>query len=108
VLAFVVFHLLDLTWGVAPFNPDYLAGEVAHNLVASLTRTGWVIFYAIANLALGYHLWHGAWSLFQSLGWNNPRFNRARELFAYAFTIIVVGGNLLILAGIYFGFTQIS
>ena len=29
-----------------------------------------------ANLALGLHLYHGGWSLFQSLGWNNPRFNR--------------------------------
>jgi succinate dehydrogenase / fumarate reductase cytochrome b subunit len=108
VLAFVVFHLLDLTWGVAPFNPEFIQGEVAHNLVVSLTRTGWVIFYVIANLALGFHLWHGAWSMFQSLGWNNPRFNRARDLFAYGFTVVVVGGNLLILAGIYFGFTQIS
>ncbi len=108
VLAFVVFHLLDLTWGVAPFNPDFMHGEVAHNLVVSLTRTGWVVFYVIANLALGYHLWHGAWSLFQSLGWNNPRFNHARRLFAWGFTGVVVAGNLLILAGIYFGFTQIS
>lgn len=104
VLAFIIFHLLDLTFGVAPFNPDFIKGDIAHNLTVSLTRVGWVAFYAIANIALGYHLWHGAWSLFQSLGWNNPRFNAARRLFAQGFTIVVVGGNLLILAGIYFGF----
>ncbi len=104
VLAFIVFHLLDLTFGVAPFNPDYIKGDIAHNLTVSLTRVGWVAFYAIAQVALAFHLWHGAWSLFQSLGWNNPRFNAARRLFAQAFTVVVVGGNLLILAGIYFGF----
>lgn len=107
VLAFVIFHLLDLTWGVAPFNPDFISGDIAHNLQVSLSRAGWLAFYVIAQVALGYHLWHGAWSMFQSLGWNNPRFNHARRLFAYGFTGLVVGGNLLILAGIYFGFNQL-
>ena len=104
VLAFVVFHLADLTWGIAPFNPDFIHGDVAHNMMASLTRAGWVFFYAVANIALGYHLWHGLWSMFQSLGLNNPRYNAARRLFAQGLTVIVVGGNLLILAGVFFGF----
>ena len=30
-----------------------------------------------SNLALGFHLYHGLWSLFQSMGWNQPRFNRS-------------------------------
>ena len=107
VLAFVVFHLLDLTFGVAPFNPDFIKGEVAHNLVASLSRAGWAAFYVVANVALGYHLWHGAWSMFQSLGWNSPRFNIARKRFAQAFTIVVVGGNIAIVAAIYLGFAPV-
>ena len=46
------------------------------------------------QIALGVHLLHGAWSLFQSLGWNHPRFNAWRRWFAYGFTIVVVGGNI--------------
>lgn len=107
VLAFVVFHLLDLTWGVAPFNPDYIHGDIAHNLIVSLRRAGWAAFYVVANLALGFHLWHGAWSIFQSLGLNNPRFNRARRIFAYLFTAVVVLGNIVIVAAVYFGFAPV-
>ena len=37
------------------------------------------ILYIVANIALGIHLFHGTWSLFQSMGWNNPRFNKWRR-----------------------------
>jgi succinate dehydrogenase / fumarate reductase cytochrome b subunit len=40
------------------------------------------------------HLYHGAWSLFQRLGWHNPRFNQARKRFATAFAAIVLIGNV--------------
>jgi succinate dehydrogenase cytochrome b subunit len=58
----------------------------------------------VANVALGYHLFHGAWSLFQSLGINNRRFNHWRRYFAVAFAAVVVLGNvsfpLAVLAGV--------
>ena len=52
------------------------------------------ILYIVANLALGVHLFHGAWSLFQSIGANNPRFNSWRRRFATGFAAIIVLGNL--------------
>ena len=39
-------------------------------------------------------MFHGAWSLFQSLGLNNPRYNIARRYFAPAFAVIIVVGNV--------------
>jgi succinate dehydrogenase / fumarate reductase cytochrome b subunit len=92
VLAFIVFHLLDLTWGSA--NPDFVYGDVYDNVVASFERVPVSIFYIIANLALGVHLYHGGWSLFQSMGWNSPRFNLWRRWFAIAFAAVVVAGNI--------------
>ncbi|MCY7287619.1 MAG: succinate dehydrogenase, partial [Cryobacterium sp.] len=50
--------------------------------------------YIVANIALGFHLFHGAWSLFQSLGWNNPRFNAWRRNFATGFAALIVIGNV--------------
>jgi succinate dehydrogenase / fumarate reductase cytochrome b subunit len=50
--------------------------------------------YIVANLALGLHLFHGTWSLFQSLGWNNPRFNIWRKRLAAVLTLAVVAVNL--------------
>lgn len=89
---YLLFHLADLTWGFA--NPDFKRGEVMHNLEASLTRIPVAVIYILGNLALGVHLFHGAWSMFQSLGWNNPRFNKARRYFATGLAAIVVIGNM--------------
>jgi succinate dehydrogenase / fumarate reductase, cytochrome b subunit len=89
---YLLFHLGDLTWGF--FNPGFVRGEVMRNLHASLTRIPIAIVYIVGNLALGVHLFHGAWSMFQSLGLNNPRFNKARRAFATAFAALIVIGNL--------------
>ena len=89
---FLLFHLADLTWGFA--NPDFVRGLPYENLVASFQRTPVAIIYIIANLALGLHIYHGAWSLFQSLGINNPRINIARKWFAVAFAALIVIGNV--------------
>ncbi|HVM14174.1 MAG TPA: succinate dehydrogenase cytochrome b subunit [Egibacteraceae bacterium] len=92
VLLFVLFHLADLTFGVA--NPDFHHGDAYGNVVASFERVPVSLFYIVANLALGLHLYHGAWSLFQSMGWNNPRVNHWRRHFAIGFAVLVVGGNV--------------
>ena len=89
---FIVFHLLDLTWG--PANPDFERGQVFHNVTSSLERWWVAAIYIVGSLALGLHLWHGAWSLFQSLGLSHSRFNAWRRTFAWTFTLIVVGANL--------------
>jgi succinate dehydrogenase / fumarate reductase cytochrome b subunit len=92
VLLFLLYHLADLTWGFA--NPDFVRGDVFHNVIASFSFWPAALFYILANLALGVHLYHGSWSLFQSLGINNPRFNHWRRYFAVAFALVVTLGNL--------------
>lgn len=102
VLLFIIWHLLDLTGGQV--NPDYVHGEVYANVDASLSRPIVAIFYIVANIALGIHLFHGVWSLFQSMGWQNPRFNKWRRQIATAIATIVVVGNVsfpvAVLAGV--------
>jgi succinate dehydrogenase / fumarate reductase cytochrome b subunit len=88
VALFVVFHLLDLTWGAA--NPDFRAGDPYHNLVESFQRWPVAIAYIVANLALATHLYHGAGSLFQSMGW----VFRRRRTFATAFAAVIAAGNV--------------
>jgi succinate dehydrogenase cytochrome b subunit len=94
VALFIVWHLADLTWGWA--NPDFVRGAVYRNLDASLSRVPVAILYIVANIALGIHLFHGTWSLFQSLGWSNPRFNNWRRYLATGIATIVVVGNVSI------------
>lgn len=92
IALFVVWHLADLTWGNV--NPDYVRGDVYRNVVASFERPAVSAIYIVANVALGIHLFHGAWSMFQSLGLNNPRWNSWRRAFAAGFAGVVMIGNL--------------
>ncbi len=92
VLLFIGFHLLDLTFG--PANPNFVAGDPYANVVASFRRVPVALFYIVANLALGLHLYHGCWSMFQSLGVNNQRFNHWRRYVAIGLALFVVVGNV--------------
>lgn len=98
VALFLVWHLMDLTFGTVN---DYVGTKDADGLkdvygsvVASFQRVPVSAFYILANLALGNHLFHGVWSLFQSLGWSNPRFNKWRKSIAIGFASIIVVGNV--------------
>jgi succinate dehydrogenase / fumarate reductase cytochrome b subunit len=107
VLTFIVWHLLDLTFGVTNTvgtDGEFVRAEVYANVVRSFERVPVALFYIAANVMLGIHLFHGAWSIFQSFGWNNPRFNKWRRSFATGFAAVVVVGNVSfpvsVLAGI--------
>ncbi len=101
VALYVLFHLADLTWGWA--NPDFVRGNAYDNLVASLSRPPVAAIYLIGNLALGVHLFHGAWSLFQSMGLNSPRYNGVRRAFAAAFVVVTIGMNCAFVVAIQLG-----
>jgi succinate dehydrogenase / fumarate reductase, cytochrome b subunit len=97
VLLFLIWHLLDLTWGVTNEvggNGQFVHGDIYNNVVRSFDRIPVAAFYVLANIALGVHLYHGVWSLFQSMGWNRPRFNQWRRAISIGVATIVVVGNV--------------
>jgi succinate dehydrogenase / fumarate reductase cytochrome b subunit len=92
LLLFVIYHLGHLTLGSV--HPGFVPGKVYQNVVVGF-QVGWVAaFYIVANIALGFHLFHGLWSFFQTLGWNQPAWNPWRRRFATLFAIVVTLGNV--------------
>ncbi|NBO33704.1 MAG: succinate dehydrogenase [Acidimicrobiia bacterium] len=111
VVAFLVWHLLDLTFGVVNTigaDGEFVRAEVYANVVRSFERWPVALFYIVANLLLGLHLSHGAWSIFQSLGWNNPRFNAWRVAFARGFAAVVVIGNVSFPIAVLLGIVSVN
>ena len=92
ILLFVIYHLLHFTTGTV--HPSFVEGDVYHNMVTGFRVWYVSLFYIVAQVALGLHLYHGLWSLFQSLGWSHPRFNLWRNGFAHAFAWIITLGNI--------------
>jgi succinate dehydrogenase / fumarate reductase, cytochrome b subunit len=106
IAAFVIFHVLHLTVGavmplrdVAPNQPD-----VRYNLVTGFQNPLVSGFYILAMVLLCMHLYHGLWSLCQSLGWLGPRFEEKVKRAAGVAAILICAGfvsvPLAVLAGV--------
>jgi succinate dehydrogenase / fumarate reductase cytochrome b subunit len=94
VAAFVIYHVLHLTTGTV--HPDYQYLDVYHNVTTGFMEPLVSAFYIVANLLLAVHLYHGMWSLFQTMGWEHPRYNAWRRWFAAAFAVVIGAGNISI------------
>ena len=105
ILLFVIYHLLHLTYG-AIYPHLFEEGQVYHNLVVSFQLWPIAIVYIIANIGLGFHLYHGLWSLTQTLGWTHPRFDSCRRVVAAVVGIGLAVANISIPVSILAGWVR--
>jgi len=98
---FIIYHLLDLTFGVA--NPAGTDSTPYGRLVAGFSNPIPTIVYVIALVLLGMHLRHGIWSATQTLGQSNRRRERSVNAFAIVFSTLLIAGYLVIPAAVVFG-----
>jgi len=87
ILGFVVFHLLDLTVGV--IHPGFEHGQVYANVLRSLGSIVGAGIYVISVIGLGFHLWHGLWSVTQSLGFANRGLSAGIQKFAIGASVLL-------------------
>lgn len=95
--AFIVFHILHFTTG--HLHHDFQPGEAYANLVTAFQGWRfWIVglIYLGAMGVLAVHLKHGLWSLFQTLGWNHPRYNPMRLKFAIGAAVLIAGAFALV------------
>jgi succinate dehydrogenase / fumarate reductase cytochrome b subunit len=101
VLAFIIYHLLDLTFGAA--NPNFIEGDVYHNVIASFSNPIVTVWYIFSMLLLALHLRHGAWSMFQTLGVSHPRHNKILKQGAVVFAVVIFVGFIAVPVGVLAG-----
>ena len=106
VLLFIVYHLMHFTFGLRAVHPDFVPGDVFHNFVVGFQNPLVSAFYILAMLALGLHLYHGAWSFLQTLGLSHPRYNHLRHALATFVTVVVVAGNISFPVAVLTGFVH--
>ena len=106
ILAFVIFHLLHLTFGTVHPGGAFDHKNVYNNIVTGFQVWPVSLFYIIAMIMLCYHLYHGLWSMFQSLGFNHPVYTPWVQRFAKLVAILIAVGNISIPIAVLAGFIQ--
>jgi succinate dehydrogenase / fumarate reductase, cytochrome b subunit len=101
IAAFVVYHLLHLSIGT--MHPDFVHGDVYRNVVVGFSVWYVAAFYMLAQVLLGLHLYHGLFSLFQSLGASHPAYDGWRRPFALAAAVVIVLGSCSVPAAVLVG-----
>lgn len=104
ILLFVIYHLAHLTWGLGVVNNDYIRGDAYHNLVVGFRSLPVVLIYLVALVALGLHLYHGTWSMFQTLGLNDRNWDMPLRALAWVLAIVVPVGFASVPIAIQLGF----
>jgi succinate dehydrogenase / fumarate reductase cytochrome b subunit len=109
LLVFIVFHLLHFT--TETVDPAGWRGmtdtqgrrDVYGNLVSSF-RIWWVsAFYIVAMIALGLHLFHGAWSSLRTLGYAKPSGHPLKRRIALGLAIAIWLGFTVVPVGVILG-----
>src|SRR5579871_5926398 len=94
ILLFLIFHLAHFTWGWVHPGYTYVRGDVYGNMVNGF-NVWWIsAIYIAAMVALALHIYHGAWSIWQTFGVNNRRRDLAFRQLAGAIAAIVFLGNI--------------
>jgi succinate dehydrogenase / fumarate reductase cytochrome b subunit len=94
---FIVFHILHFTTGTIQFG-EFEHGQIYKNLSNSFSSTYWYVplFYIVTMVVIGFHLNHGVWSLFQTLGLDNPDRNKYIRWGSTIVSVLIIAGFIAI------------
>jgi len=106
LLVFIVLHILHFTTGTIRPTGSFSREDVYANVVMSF-RIWWVsLFYVISMIALGLHLYHGAWSSVRSIGVSPPSADPLRRRVSLVIAVFVWGALTSIPLAVLAGFVR--
>jgi len=96
--AFVIYHILQFTTGQA--HPDFVPGNAYRNVILGFS-SWWVVgLYTVTLVMVTFHLYHGLWSAFQTVGANHPKYNPYRRPLALVLALVVFLGFMTVPVGV--------
>jgi succinate dehydrogenase / fumarate reductase, cytochrome b subunit len=101
ILVFLVYHILHFTLGTV--HTSFVEGDPYHNVATGFSNPVVVLFYELAMVAVGLHLYHGIWSSGRSLGVSAPSPHPIRRQLALVLSVIVWAGFTVIPLAVYAG-----
>lgn len=105
ILVFLIIHIINFYW-IMRFNPETMDAvtingkhmEDSYKLVSEkfITSPLYSAFYVLSAILLGFHLSHGFWSAFHTLGWNNQVWMNRLQIIGKVYAIVIAAGFAII------------
>jgi len=104
VLAFLVLHIANfyvkIKFGEHAVAETVINGETMHDtysLVVAKFQIWWyVLIYVVGAILLGFHLSHGFWSAFQSIGMSNNGWRTRLNVIGKIYAVVIAAGFSII------------
>lgn len=103
IFLFLIFHLSMFTWGWLHPGFVFVKSDPAGNVAGAFSVWWMVLIYVVALVAVGMHVYHGSWSVFQTLGVNNRRWDPIVRRGAAVVAIVLFLGFVSIPIGVLTG-----
>jgi succinate dehydrogenase / fumarate reductase cytochrome b subunit len=101
---FVIGHLLHLTTGT--LHPQFVELRAYENVVNGFSNPIASGLYIIAMIWVGFHLSHGIWSMFQSVGFSHPRYTPLIKKFSGIFAWLLIMGFISVPVSVLLGLVR--
>lgn len=105
ILIFLIIHIYNFYW-IMRFNPHLMDTasiggvhmEDAYRLVSEkfINSVVYGVIYIVSAILLGFHLSHGFWSAFHTLGWNNEVWMKRLQLVGKVYAVVIAVGFSII------------
>lgn len=102
LIVFITFHILHFTTGTVHFH-GFVHGQVYANVYSGFQSLFTAGFYVVAMALLALHLYHGTWSMFQTLGVDTPRWNKGIRTAAKVVAVAMFFGFSSVPVGVAIG-----
>lgn len=106
IALFVIGHLLHLTTGT--LHPQFVELRAYENVIYGFSNPIASLLYIVAMILVGFHLSHGIWSMFQSLGFSHPRYTPIIKKVAAVFSWVLIAGFISVPVAVLAGLLRIA
>jgi succinate dehydrogenase / fumarate reductase cytochrome b subunit len=96
IFLFLIYHLMHFTWGVPVAPGGFVRGDAYRNMVVGFQFWPATLFYLLAVIALGLHLYHGGWSMFQTLGLTDENTTKPLRALALGLALVISVGFAIV------------
>ncbi len=102
LLVFVPVHIRTFKFGAYYDTHEAGVRNLYRLVIEIFSKPGYVAFYVVGMAIIGFHLWHGVSSAFQTMGADTPRFTPVIRRIGWTLAVVIAVGFMAIPVWVFF------